>query len=241
MRGQYTPIHIGQKVHRWTVIADDGQKGAHRYLRCRCECGVERSIRESALKAGRSRSCGRHIRKDEPTPADLRRFWSYVDKPPIDDACWEWNALLNSSGYGKISWLGQHSAGHRVSWMIHYGEIPADMFVCHTCDNRKCVNPSHLFLGTPADNLRDMVEKDRSLHGERHPRAKLTDDAVRDICENYVRNSPDRGLKHFAQKYGVSVATVSHVLQGRVWARVTRPVSTAAAHPSGTAPRRQSH
>jgi hypothetical protein len=89
----------------------------------------------------------------------MERFAFYVRKSDV--GCWEWAGKINSSGYATVSHLGEWLPANRVSWLLHNGEIPDVMHVLHSCDNRRCTNPGHLFLGTNIDNIADKVSKGR--------------------------------------------------------------------------------
>lgn len=91
-----------------------------------------------------------------PTLAD--RFWSFVRK---GDGCWEWQGHINAFGYGEIYVNRKHVRAHRLSWEINNGPVPGGLYVCHLCDNPKCVRPDHLFVGTHRDNMQDGKSKGR--------------------------------------------------------------------------------
>ena len=152
-----------------------------------------------------------------------RRFWAKVAK---SDGCWEWTAEIGYKGYGRFClWsLGKRStvAAHRVAWELTSGPIPVGLMVCHRCDNRKCVRPDHLFLGTNQDNMTDMKNKGRSrgasLVGESNPASRLTAEIVRTIrAEHSGQVGDNRAL---AKKYDVSHKTISKIVLRQRWAHV---------------------
>lgn len=91
------------------------------------------------------------------------RFW---DKVLVGDGCWEWQAFRNEHGYGVFGWRGRNRLAHRVAWELWHGEEPSEC-ILHSCDTPACVRPEHLFEGTQAENLRDMIAKGRGRHPQR--------------------------------------------------------------------------
>jgi len=149
-------------------------------------------------------------------------FDCFEDKyiPEPNSGCWLWTSTLNDSGYGvlmrRINGKSTPLRAHRVSWEVHNGPIIGGLFVCHKCDNRMCVNPDHLFLGTNAENMEDCANKGRMskppLHkGEKHHKAKLTEDQVREIRASKLL------LREISEKYGVCKATASYIRRGELW------------------------
>jgi hypothetical protein len=146
------------------------------------------------------------MRKITVTPLEIR-FWKKVEMIPFH-SCWEWAGSKRKDGYGQIALTKKSMlAAHRVSYQLHFGEIPKNLCVCHICDNPSCVNPKHLFLGTHADNCEDKVKKYRS-------RKKLTPDLVSKIREDYLLTPRHNGL---AKKYGVSRETILAITKRKTW------------------------
>lgn len=118
-------------------------------------------------------------------------------------------------GYSLL--MEYHIEHIRVSWILHHGEIPKGLFVCHKCDNPACINPAHLFLGTPKDNTEDMIKKDRMAHGSRHPNAKLSFDKAQEIRSLYKSGGISQSM--LATKFKVSIAIISDVIHHKKYKR----------------------
>lgn len=150
-----------------------------------------------------------------------RYLLSFHSKYRVSESgCWEWTKGRFDHGYGKFNKranaFGLSSYAHRTSWIIHYGPIPEGLQVCHKCDNRGCVNPNHLFLGTPQENSTDASRKGRLYgwdrpRGEASGRHKLTQDQV-----DHIKSSSEP-TKELAQFYGVSRSCISRVRRGAGW------------------------
>lgn len=137
-----------------------------------------------------------------------------------ESGCWEWIGSTNSLGYGQTWANGKSVPAHRYSYELAFGSIPDGLCVCHRCDNRKCVNPDHLFLGTYQDNVSDMIAKGRHRpnRGTNNGRAKLTDDQVVAIRERY--NVGDVGVDDLAREYKVGSTTIGQVVRGEKWRHI---------------------
>lgn len=139
----------------------------------------------------------------------MKRFMERVEFVPFS-TCWYWTGSLFSNGYGQTQYEGKNQKAHRVSYMIHKGAIPEGMCVCHTCDEKTCVNPNHLWLGTHLDNMRDKMKKGRHRPsvGEDNGCAKLTDEQVREIRS---KRASGRTLLSIAREYGIGDMQVSRI------------------------------
>ena len=154
----------------------------------------------------------------EPTDRQLCNLWAKIDEGGPDD-CWNWTGGCNSAGYGMFG-LGCSSMylAHRIAYFLAKGD-PGKLCVCHSCDNPKCCNPTHLFLGTRADNNRDMAEKGRATSGEKNPHSILTLAQVTEI-KTTLKDPPLGMGSALARKYGVSTATISRIKTGKRWGHV---------------------
>ena len=142
-------------------------------------------------------------------------FWEKIQKQR-DDECWPWLAST-CQGYGHVRVGGKVKKAHRLVYEALKGPIPPGLIVMHSCDNRRCVNPKHLSLGTQLDNNRDRDIKGRqvSMKGVDHGMSKLTIDQANELAA--FRSSISNEVKRFAEKFGVSKTTIRDVLSGKTW------------------------
>jgi hypothetical protein len=173
------------------------------------------------------------------------RLWECVNKDgpipmhrPDLGPCWIWTGKLTFKGYGSI-YPGadfipprRTIATHRASWLLHYGEIPIGLWILHHCDNPPCIRPTHLFLGTAADNTRDMLAKGRAASGERaglrlHPESILRGEAhqnakLKEPDIIHIRQLAANGICYadIAPMFGIARSTVGSIVQRRIWKHV---------------------
>jgi len=163
-----------------------------------------------------------YIRGHRPLPSLYERLMQDVTRS--DSGCLEWSGSLTSTGYPNIrvgvpGKGGARGKGHRVSYEHNIGPIPEGLWVLHHCDNRVCVEPLHLFLGTNTDNVADMVNKGRNQKGEKHWNARLTREAAGRIWLEYDgRTGPWSWSRINAPRFGATTSQVYHIVSGSTWA-----------------------
>lgn len=210
-------------------------------------CGAECFAWPYQIRSGQGRccsaACARASRRGTSpcTTTPQERFWGRVDQSgpvvrPGLGACWLWLGPKDRKGYGTTHLTKQRKRGaHQAAWLFTNGHIPDGMWVLHKCDNPPCVRPSHLFLGTSDDNIRDKVAKGRQARGETHwsqqlgassrfargnmlPQAKLTPSMVQEIRR--LSRVENWSARRIAKHIGVSPSAIDRILLGVSWAHV---------------------
>jgi hypothetical protein len=192
-----------QNGHLWVILVN--------MRTCACGCGQKPSIRYGKWQrfAIRHSPRGRGIPREE-------IFWTKTKKT---EACWLWISTRHSQGYGKFFYRGRQVFAHRFAWKLTYGKIPAGKWVLHRppCQNRLCVRPSHLYLGTVKENSADMILNGNSRKGEKMHNAKTTAAQVRKMRREASAGIPQAVL---AKRYGLKWTTVFAIIHRRTWKHV---------------------
>lgn len=170
------------------------------------------------------------IQVERTTPDLRKKFWERVSKSDDEAGCWEWiGGKMN--GYGRMKIDGVHLVqAHRLSYVLHYGDVPTGLIVCHKCNNRSCVRPDHLYAGTYKDNFDDMARAGNAFdissttnhspaRGARIGVAMLTDSQVIEIYRLIREGARHRDL---AARFGVGKTTITNIASGRSWGWLTR-------------------
>lgn len=157
--------------------------------------------------------------KNQPLPKlttkQQAQFWLQVNRNNLDK-CWEWQGYIEKHSYGTYNKI----LAHRLAYFLWYSKDPKEFCVCHYCDNPKCCNPYHLWLGTFDENMQDRDKKSRQTKGEDCHMAILTENDVREI----LTIGHSQILRKTAKQYNVSSATICNILKGRVWKHVYQEV-----------------
>lgn len=179
-------------------------------------CGMEFRTAPSRIDQGNGRYCSRSCSQDDRRRPLDERFWSRVER---GDGCWNFPSSDHGKGYRRFSVGQQSHYAHRIAWALIDGAIPDDLGVLHHCDNRACVRPDHLFLGTNLDNIEDKVRKGRQQRGETSGRTKLTGEDVRTIRTKAIDGENNTAI---ARTYGVSRCCISAIVLRRNWRHIVR-------------------
>lgn len=189
-------------------------------------CDAEFITYPSEIKRGNGKYCSKNCSNKMTRRGRImggitpeKRFFYYVDKGFDINGCWEWTGHKNHGGYGRVRRGGKDLTAHRYSWMIHHGEIPVGMLVCHSCDNPRCVNPAHLFLGSHRHNAQDrsIKKRNRNQSGSKHNCAKLTEPQVLDIRNRLLCHEEGAAL---AKEFNVSPMTISNIKLRKNWVHI---------------------
>lgn len=147
------------------------------------------------------------------------RFWSKVNIKSNKE-CWDWRAYIKPTGYGQFTvHHGKYVNASRIAYILTHGEISDSLEVCHSCDNPKCVNPRHLFLGSHKDNMQDMVNKGRgklppTLYGKYNSSSKLSKSKVKKIFE---MKDKGKSLRYIGNKFGVTKQAIWSIIHKKNW------------------------
>lgn len=193
-KGRMKPCALCSTPFYCVPSKDVGTEREKRYCSNACMHGAQKFTYEQAVEA----------------------FWSKVDKSPLHGGCWVWRGAYRYDGYGHLQFMRKQSSAHQLAYSIAKGEIPAGMWVLHSCDNRSCVSPDHLRLGTRAENMQDAVDRKRlSTAGVVR---KLDDNAVEHIRRAYKVGEHGRSNAYaLARQFNVHRNTILAAATGKSW------------------------
>lgn len=208
----------GQAFERLKVLRAVGRQNGRVLWVCRCECGRETTVSSKHLLSGATKSCG-CWRSDVSRSLRLSEAETFESRLKPNDAtgCIEWQGARDKNGYGTLRSGGRDHKAHRLAYENANGAIPDGRLVCHSCDNPACCNPAHLFLGTSADNTRDMVTKGRSLRGSRSHNAKLTESDIPKIRALLASGISQQAI---GSAFGVVQTVISRIHLRTTWSHV---------------------
>lgn len=218
----------GQQLGRLMVLSEAEPVRyagtAARRWECRCTCGTIKVIHQSHLRSGKIQSCG-CLHRDTVTSSltDKQRFQEKFQE--LNSGCWQWTAALDSrTGYGKFWMDGQCWQAHRAAVRLYTRrrvnppgpfDFHSKQIACHSCDNRWCVNPAHVFFGTQKDNMRDMIQKGRQVvipkPGERNGRCVLTDAEVQKLRDMYETGEYQQ--KELAAMFNIGTSQCNRIVR----------------------------
>ena len=181
-------------------------------LTCKqCGVGFKRNVSRDEFSQGRGQYCSRGCSAAGIRAGATGRFWRRVHKT---EGCWLWSGPKDNDGYGRAYHDGSTWRTNRLAWSLVMGPVPGDKWVLHRCDTPACVRPSHLFLGSHLDNMRDCLMKGRRPSGDAHLRSKLTQAKVLGVRELLSSGVTQRRI---AKMYGVSQSAIQLIRSGRTW------------------------
>lgn len=149
------------------------------------------------------------------TPQQITAFNNKIHRTADGSNCHEWTGSINDRNYGRFNIGRATYLAHRIAYTLHYGQDPADLMVCHRCDNPKCCNPFHLFLGTNTDNHTDCVEKGRHVRGQAVHTSYLSENDVLEIRRLY--SSGQYTYQNLADRFQTTHSNIATILDGRSW------------------------
>jgi hypothetical protein len=196
----------GKKFGRLLVLEESGKTGEKYTYRCQCDCGtIREKIAANSLKRGLTKSCGCLIHEKTSYKNVRERIKENIVEV---NGCWEWQKRVARSGYAQIKYEGITTIAHRLSYKVFIGEIPENLLILHKCDNKKCVNPNHLFIGTYSDNMKDMMIKERNKKQSNLDKKDILE--IRDLW-------PKLSIRELAELYKVSTTTIHKIVKNVTW------------------------